>query len=49
MVADTTGELWHKRLCHMSQKGMKMLVGKELLSKVKNMHLDKCADCLADN
>ena len=22
VVADRTGELWHKRLCHMSQKGM---------------------------
>ena len=22
MAADAAGELWHKRLCHMSQKGM---------------------------
>ena len=22
VAADNAGELWHKRLCHMSQKGM---------------------------
>ena len=25
VASDTTGELWHKRLCHMSVKGMKRL------------------------
>ena len=45
---DTTGELWHKRLCHMSQKRMQMLAGKDVLLKMKNVHLDKCADCLDD-
>ena len=44
----TVGELWHKRLCHMSQKGMQMLVEKDLMPKMKNMHLDKCVDSLAD-
>ena len=48
MVVDTTGELWHKRLCHMSQKRMQMLAGKDVLLKMKNVHLDKCADCLDD-
>ena len=47
MAADTTDELWHKRLCHMSQKGMQMLAEKELLPEVKKVHLDKCADFLA--
>ena len=33
----------------MSQKGMQMLAGKELLPEMKNVHLDKCTDCLASN
>ena len=28
-------ELWHKRLGHMSEKGMQILAGKQLLSEVK--------------
>ena len=32
----------------MSQRGMKMLVGKELLPEVKKVHLEKCVDCMAD-
>ena len=47
MAVDTVGELWHKMLCHMSQKGMQMLSEKELLSEVKKVHLDKCLDYLA--
>jgi transposase InsO family protein len=39
--------LWHKRLGHMSEKGMTMLVKKNLLKGVKGVHLNKCADCLA--
>ena len=48
MATDTTGELWHKMLCHMTQKGMWMQAEKDLLSQIKNVHLDKCVDCLAD-
>ena len=48
VAADTTDELWHKRLCHMSQKGMQMLAKKELLLEVKKVHLDKCPDSLAE-
>ena len=48
MAADTTSELWHKRLCHMSQKGMQMLAKRELLLEVKKLHLDKCDDFLVD-
>ena len=44
--ADTTIVMWHKRLCHMSQKGMQMLLEGELLPEMKKMHLDKCVDCL---
>ena len=45
VVADSDGELWHKRLCHMSERGMHILVEKDLLPEVKGMHLEKCADC----
>ena len=47
MAADTAGELWHKRLCHMSEKGMRKLAADYLIPGVKNVHLDKCAYCLA--
>ena len=47
VAADTIGELWHKRLCHMSHKGMQMLPEKELMSELKKVHMDKCHDCLA--
>ena len=46
VVSDTAGELWHKRLCHMSEKGMRKLAADDLIPEVKNMHLDKFADCL---
>ena len=46
MAADTAGELWHKRLCHMSEKGMRKLAADDLIPEVKNVHLDKCANCL---
>ena len=39
--------LWHKRLCHMSEKGMTVLAKKNLLSDVKNAHLQKCSHCFA--
>ena len=47
MATDTARELWHKRPCHMSQKGMHMLVERDFLPKVKNVQLEKCTDCLA--
>ena len=47
MTTDIVGELWHKRLCHMSEKGMRKLAVDDLIPEVKNVHLDKCADCLA--
>ena len=47
VASDTAGELWHKRLCHMSQKGMRRLAEDNLIPEVKNVHLEKCIDCLA--
>ena len=46
VASDTTGELWHKRLCHMSVKGMRRLADDNLIP-VKNMHLERGTDCLA--
>ena len=46
VAAYTAGELWHKRLCHMSEKGMQKLSADDLISEVKTVHLDTCADCL---
>ena len=47
MATDTTCELWHTRLCHVSERGMRKLAADDLIPKVKNVHLDKCADYLA--
>ena len=47
VVADRVGELWHKRLCHMSQKGMQMFPNKELLPEMKKVHMEKCSVCVA--
>ena len=46
VAADTVGELWHKRLCHMSTKGMKRLADDNLIP-VKDVHLERCTECLA--
>ena len=46
VVAHLDGELWHKRLDHMSKRGMHILVGKDVLPEVKRIHLEKCVDCL---
>ena len=40
-------DLWHKRLCHMSEKGMTALAKKNVLSGVKNVYLEKCSHCFA--
>ena len=46
VASDTTGDLWHKTLCHMSLKGMKRLADDNLIP-VKDVHLERCTDCLA--
>ena len=38
MAADSSGELWHKRLGHMSEKGMNNQADKKLLPKVNGAH-----------
>ena len=47
VLANSKGELWHKRLGHMSERGVHMLAEKNLLPEVKGMHFEKCVDCLA--
>ncbi|KAL6318202.1 hypothetical protein AAG906_035707 [Vitis piasezkii] len=43
---DSTVEIWHKRLGHMSEKGLMILAKRNLLSGLKKRSL-KCAHCLA--
>ena len=47
MVHDDSSELWHKRLAHMSLKGMEILLKKNFLSDIVGMNLKPCVDCLA--
>ncbi|RVW22327.1 Retrovirus-related Pol polyprotein from transposon TNT 1-94 [Vitis vinifera] len=44
---DSTFELWHNRLGHMSEKGLMILAKKNLLSGMKKGSLKRCAHCLA--
>ena len=44
---DSTIELWHNRLGHMSEKGLMILAKKNLLSGMKKGPLMRCAYCLA--
>ncbi|KAG8479560.1 hypothetical protein CXB51_029173 [Gossypium anomalum] len=46
-VNDNSTELWHKRLSHMSEKGLNCLAKKNQLSGLKNATLKNCAHCLA--
>ncbi|KAK8589282.1 hypothetical protein V6N12_023684 [Hibiscus sabdariffa] len=46
-VNDNSTELWHKRLSHMSEKGLNCLAKKNQLSGLKNATLKSCAHCLA--
>ena len=39
-------ELWHKRLGHMSEKGLQRLARKDLLLGIKCAHLQNCVDCI---
>ena len=41
VAADSSGEIWYKRLGHMSERGMHIQADKKLLPKVKGVHLEK--------
>ncbi|KAE8661680.1 hypothetical protein F3Y22_tig00113725pilonHSYRG01810 [Hibiscus syriacus] len=47
-LADADGKsiLWHQRLGHMSEKGMKTLLSKGKLSDLKNIDVGLCEDCI---
>ena len=44
--ASTDTSLWHRRLGHISEKGMKMLLSKEKLPKLKSIDFDMCESCI---
>ncbi len=46
-VASTDMEIWHRRLGHMSEKGIHILARKQFLPDMTGKSLDPCADCLA--
>ena len=45
-VGNDDASLWHNKLGHMSQKGMKELLSKEKLSELKNVHFDMYESCV---
>ena len=45
-VARTNLVVWHHRLGHMSEKGMKILHFKNLLPGLKNIDLEFCENCV---
>ncbi|KAE8676962.1 cytochrome P450 71A9-like [Hibiscus syriacus] len=44
--ADGKSNLWHQRLGHMSEKGMKILLSKGKLPNLKNVDAGLCEDCI---
>ena len=44
--ASTDTSLWHRRLGHMSKKGMKMSLSKGKLPELKSIDLDICESCI---
>ena len=44
--ASTDTSLWHRRLGHMSEKGMKMLLSKGKLPELKSIDFDVCESCI---
>ena len=44
---DFSMELWHRRLGHMSEKGLQALSKREVLPDLRGIHLNPCIDCLA--
>jgi hypothetical protein len=43
---DFTPDLWHRRLAHMSEKGLQILAKKSLIPFAKGMPLNSCDYCL---
>lgn len=47
LINDTSSELWHRRLGHMSVKWINWLAKKNVVPGTKEAKLDKCVHCLA--
>lgn len=47
VAVDDPAKLWHRRLCHMSEKGLSCLMKKNVLPDLKSAKLDKCPHCFA--
>ena len=45
--SDSSSILWHKRLSHISEKGLNVLAKKKLLSNFQSAKLEKCEHFLA--
>ena len=46
--ASTDTSLWHRRLGHMSEKGMKMLLSKGKLPELRSIDFDMCESCILE-
>ena len=46
VVVDSDTTLWHNRLGHMSEKGMKVLHSKKILLGLKCVNMDFCEICV---
>ena len=44
--ASTDTSLWHRKLGHMSEKGIKMLLSKGKLLELKSIDFDMCENCI---
>ncbi|KAK8936121.1 hypothetical protein KSP39_PZI013254 [Platanthera zijinensis] len=44
---ETSTSLWHRRLAHISQKGLGCLAKKKLISDISDVHLERCDHCMA--
>ena len=42
--SEVNARVWHQRLGHMSEKGMKMMLSKNKLPGLKSVDLDFCED-----
>ena len=45
-TVDSYTALWHNRLGHMSEKGMKLLHSKKVLPGLKCVNMDFCESCV---
>ncbi|RDY02675.1 hypothetical protein CR513_13840, partial [Mucuna pruriens] len=46
-VMDMEASLWHRRLSHISEKGLNCLAKKDMFTGLKNAELEKCSHCMA--